>query len=89
MFEKANAIRGEYPIGVSVKNKLFLSSCSVYKDGKSTKKHIGVFNTPEEAFYKYKEFKENYIKEVAEEYKDVIPVKLYEAMYRYKVEIDD
>lgn len=39
--------------------------------------------------YKNKEFKENYIKEVANEYKDKIPQKLYEAMYRYKVEIDD
>ena len=39
--------------------------------------------------YKNKEFKENYIKEVANEYKDKIPQKLYEAMYRYKVEIDN
>ena len=39
--------------------------------------------------YKNKEFKENYIKEVANEYKDKIQQKLYEAMYRYKVEIDN
>ena len=35
------------------------------------------------------QFKENYIKQVAEEYKDKIPDKLYEAMYNYKVEITD
>ena len=50
---------------------------------------IGTFNTPEEAFYAYKQFKENYIKEVADEYKDRIPQMLYEAMYRYEVEITD
>ena len=40
-------------------------------------------------FYKYKEFKEDYIKKVAEEYKDVIPQNLYNAMYNYVVEITD
>ena len=33
--------------------------------------------------------KEKYIKEVADEYKDKIPQKLYEALYAYKVEITD
>ena len=47
------------------------------------------FNNPVEAFRAYKEFKENYIKQVADEYKDRIPKKLYDAMYRYEVEITD
>ena len=58
-------------------------------NGKRIRHKIGRFDTPEEAFYAYKQFKENYIKEVADEYKDSIPQKLYEAMYRYEVEIDD
>ena len=37
----------------------------------------------------YKTFKEQYIKQVANEYKDKIPKKLYDAMYRYEVEITD
>ena len=37
----------------------------------------------------YKQFKENYIKQVADEYKDLIPEKLYNAMYEYEVEIED
>ena len=50
---------------------------------------IASFNNPVEAFHAYKEFKENYIKQVADEYKDRIPKKLYDAMYRYEVEITD
>lgn len=52
-------------------------------------KYIGTFETPEKAFQVYKEAKEQYIKQVADEYKDRIPQKLYEAMYRYEVEITD
>ena len=52
-------------------------------------KFLGRFDTPEEAFYSYKEAKEKEIKKVADEYKDDIPQKLYEAMYNYKVEITD
>lgn len=91
LFVKNNDVRGEYPIGVNYdkrRNK-FQASCSIIVLQKQ-QKHIGYYDTPEQAFYEgYKPFKEAYIKEVAEEYKDVIPVKLYEAMYRYKVEIDD
>lgn len=36
-----------------------------------------------------KKFKENYIKEVAEQYRDLIPQKLYDGMMNYKIEIDD
>ena len=52
-------------------------------------KYLGLYITIEQAFSAYKNFKENYIKEVADEYKDRIPQKLYDAMYRYEVEIDD
>ena len=45
----------------------------------------------EEAFQYYKTFKENYIKQVADDYysQGLIPKKLYDAMYRYEVEITD
>ena len=64
----------KYKVSISVNNKI---------------KYIGRFNTPEEAFNAYKQFKEQYIKQIADEYKDKIPKKLYDAMYRYKVEITD
>ena len=40
-------------------------------------------------FFVYKQFKEKYIKQVADEYKDLIPQKLYDALYKYEVEIND
>jgi len=87
LFIKHNSGRGRYPIGVCFnkdKNK-FQSQINKYGD------HInlGRFNTPEEAFQKYKTEKEKHIKEVADEYKDKIPQKLYNAMHKYEVEIDD
>lgn len=85
LFVKSNRSRGELPIGVSYKNKKYRAYCHVDKK----MKYLGCYNTPEEAFQVYKNFKEKYIKEVAEEYKDKIPEKLYNAMITYEVEIDD
>ena len=54
-------------------------------------KHLGRFplDKPFQAFTCYKQFKENYIKQVADEYKDLIPKELYEALYKYEIEIND
>jgi hypothetical protein len=88
LFIKSNATRGEYPIGVSWHkgHKKFTTSCQNNKG-----KHIslGDHNTPIEAYHTYKEYKENLIKQVAKEYKDRIPIKLYNALMNYKVEITD
>ena len=83
--------RGELPIGVSYHkySKKYKVQLSVYKNGKSTLKYLGYYNTANEAFEVYKQAKEDYIKEVADEYKDRIPVKLYEATYEYEVNIND
>ena len=93
LFIKRDAKRGKYPIGVSYckeKNKL-LVQCSVFENGKYKQRKIGRFplNRPFQAFTIYKQFKENHIKQVADEYKELIPNKLYEAMYRWEVEIND
>ena len=53
------------------------------------KKGIRTFNTPEEAFERFKAVREEHIKEVADEWKDLIDPRVYEAMYNYKVEITD
>lgn len=91
LFTKSNKVRGEYPIGVSWKksNKKFQASCSIMENNKKKTVYLGLYNTPEEAFQVYKEYKENLIKQVAEEYKEKIPRELYKAMYEYEVEIDD
>ena len=91
LFIKRQNDRGELPIGVSYHkaNKKYQAQLSVFTNGKSTVKHLGYFDTANEAFEAYKKAKENYIKEVADEYKDKIPVELYKAMYAYEVNIDD
>jgi len=50
-------------------------------------KKLGIFPTLEEAYQRYTIEKEKVIKEVAEEYKDIIPKQVYDALYAYKVDI--
>lgn len=85
LFTKCDRSRGNYPVGVSYHRKKYDANC--YANGKL--KHLGSYKSPEEAFQAYKNFKEQYIKEVADQYKNVIPQKLYKAMINYKIEIDD
>ena len=47
------------------------------------------FKDIKEAFCFYKQQKEKNIKEMADLYKDKIPLQLYKAMYQYEVEISD
>lgn len=84
---KSNKIRGKYPIGVSIDNKNnFRVFCNNKQEGYT---YIGRYNTELEAFNAYKKYKESYVKQVADEYKDKIPKNLYDALYDYKVEITD
>jgi hypothetical protein len=87
LFTKRQNDRGNYYIGVSYHKKIgkFNAKCSTLNE----RKHIGYYNTELEAFFAYKKFKESYIKDVAEEYKNKIPEKLYNAMIKYEVNIDD
>jgi hypothetical protein len=89
LFVKNNRNRGDLPIGVhySKKDGKFISRCSGGLKMKT--EHIGIYNTPEEAFLAYKINKELVIKDTANEYKDRIPNKLYDAMVNYKVEMFD
>ena len=87
LFVKSDKARGKYPIGVyyyKPTNK-FKVQCNI----NSKRIGLGYYNNIEEAFSVYKEFKENYIKEIADEYKNIIPIELYNAMYNYEVEITD
>ena len=85
LFVKCDKMRGEYPIGVIKNGNKYVARLNKGNE----RIHLGIFNTPEEAFLAYKQAKEQYIKEVAEEYKLLIPQKLYDAMIAYKVEITD
>ena len=94
LFIKRKRKRGDYPIGISYHkrdNILEVWCRTIEEDSKGN--YLGRFkpNQVEEAFQCYKTFKENYIKQVADDYysKGLIPKKLYDAMYRYEVEITD
>ena len=93
LFIERDKCRGSFPIGVSYhkQHNKYSSNCHVYNfdTSKSKLKHLGYYETPEEAFKVYKEFKESYIKQVADYYKNKIPTKLYDALYNYQVEITD
>lgn len=91
LFAKNEKTRGKYPIGVCYYKKYdkFLSSCDIMVNNKKCKKNLGYYYSINEAFQVYKKFKENYIKQVADENKNKIPNKLYKAMYEWEVDIDD
>lgn len=78
------------PIGVTyiARRERYISS--IRKGGKRVR--LGYFHNPLDAFAVYKEAKESYIKQVADLYKSrypQFPVTLYNALYKYTVEIDD
>ena len=87
LFTKRNSKRGQYPIGVSFdkKNNKYQANCHVR--GKAKK--LGRYRTVEQAFSVYKQAKEEEIKRIADEYIELIPSNLYQAMYNYEVSILD
>lgn len=87
LFIKSDKSRGNLPIGAKFHKASNKYSSRMNKP--TGEIWLGTYDTPEEAFYTYKHAKEKYIKEVADEYKDFIPQKLYDAMYNWEVEIDD
>lgn len=90
LFVKKNKNRGDLPIGVTYNHKKYMAAYSNPITG-NIREYIGTYNTPEEAFYAYKEKKENLIKQIAQiEYnKNNIIKQCYDAMMKYKVEITD
>lgn len=91
LFVKNNKRRGNLPIGVSwhKRDKVYVSQCGILENNKRKNKYLGSYNNSTQAFNKYKNFKEKYIKDVANEYKNKIPTNLYDALYSYEVEITD
>ena len=89
LFLKRDATRGDLPIGVKKCNKKFGAQCTNPFPDKH--RHIGYYDTPEQAFQAYKEYKEAIIKQVAQiEYnKGNITQQCKNAMLNYIVEITD
>jgi hypothetical protein len=83
-----STFRGDCPLGVSwcKVNRKYKASCS---DGKGNQKTLGYYTTQKQAFNIYKTFKEALIKEVANEYKEQLDPRAYEALMNYSVEVTD
>lgn len=80
--------RGKLPIGVTKRHgQRYIARCENLIS--STRDEAGRYDTAEDAFIGYKKYKEKYIKEVADLYKEKIPKTLYDAMYCYEVDIND
>lgn len=83
IYVKSSTSRSGLPIGVTRSGKKFRG-----RFGKN-REHLGLFNTPEEAFQAYKIAKELYIIKMAITWRHLIGEKVYRAMINYKVEITD
>ena len=77
------ASRGEYPIGVSFHKPTGKFQANLSVNG--SYRYLGLFSTAEEASRAYKISKESYIKEVAEEYKDILDVSVYKTLINFEV----
>lgn len=87
LFVNGKGRRGDLPLGVYFDTDKSKYRANMSFMGRSIK--LGAFETPEDAFARYKEYKEDFIKDIAEQYKEKIPQKVYYAMLNWKVEITD
>lgn len=73
----------DVPAGISFQQSYqkYLVSCSF--EGKN--KNLGRYACKDEAFKVYKEFKEALIKQLADEYKDCMDLRAYEAVINFKI----
>lgn len=79
--------RGDFPVGVYFDKEKNKYRAQMAFMGKTIR--LGRFDDIESAFARYKEYKEDFIKDMAEQYKDEIPDKVYQAMMNWVVEITD
>jgi len=84
---KSDKARGEYPVGVNFDKRDIKFRAQLRINGKT--KHLGYFNTPEEAFFAYKPAKEAHIKVVAHKWKHLLDERVFQALLTYDVAIDD
>lgn len=84
---RRNNHRGKHRIGVYLDKDVvsYVSQCSL----KGKRVYLGRYRTGEDAFRAYKTYKENLIKQVANEYKSQLDPRAYEALLNYTVEITD
>lgn len=87
LLTSTKAKRGSLPIGVHCYKGRGTYASNICKDNHSH--YLGSYKTPEEAFLKYKEEREAYIKSKAHKWKDQIDARVYQALMNWKIEITD
>lgn len=87
LFLNGKKNRGDLPLGVHFDKDKCKYRAEMSFMGRPIK--LGWFDTAESAFTRYKEYKEDFIQDLAEQYRDILPYKVYEAMMNWKIEIDD
>jgi hypothetical protein len=84
---KSDKARGSYPVGVCYKKA---NAKFVAQVGTGTgQTYLGLFETADAAFSAYKAEKENFLRELAEQYKEQIDGRAYVALRQYEVSRDD
>lgn len=73
------------PIGITNKNNVYYTKLFDYKNKVLKRPNLSSLDI-DYLFNMYKNSKEYYIKQVANEYKDYIPNNVYNALYNYKIE---
>ena len=87
LLTKRNGKRGDLPIGVSLQKST--GKYLVYMSVKGRIKNFGTFSDVNEAFQTYKAIKLKYIKEIADEWKDCLDVRVYNALMCWNIDLDD
>jgi len=87
LLTKSDNARGEWPIVVWFDKQKGKYRSKLKANGK--KRNLGYFNTAEEAFFAYKAAKEAQIKVVAQQWKDQLDERVYQALLNYTVDITD
>ena len=77
--------RGALPIGMQEKCGRFYVKLSKFGEQVT----VGSYESKEDAFSAYKSAREQYVKECAERYRQVMSSDVYESLCTYSVEIDD
>ena len=88
LLTKSTASRGEHLIGVHwcKTHKAFVAQVC---KSKGKREHLGFFKSELEAYNAYKTAKEAFVKEQANNWKDKIDERAYDALMSYTVEITD
>ena len=81
------SVRGRFPQGVIYNCTKTRYRARIQRSNKW--ESLGTYDTPEEAFYAYKPVKEAYIKSLAEKWKDKIDPRVYDALVKWEINIDD